>query len=93
MLYQEGSILLKGKAKKSVSKNHLNDAKLKKIQETLKVADTCKIFFVEAEETSTSAYKDWVKVSCSYKEGDRMSFIATEIKVKNNKIVKIIFSA
>lgn len=93
MLYQKDSILLKGKAKKSVSKNHLNDVKSKKIQKTLKVADTCKISFVEAEETSPSDYKDWVKVSCSYKEGDCMSFIAVEIKVKNNKIVKIIFSA
>ncbi len=93
MYYQDGSILLKGKAKKSATQSTLQNTKPKKIQKAFKVADNCKIVFVEAEETATSAYKDWLKVSCEYKEGDEMSFISVDIKVKDKKIVKIIFSA
>lgn len=93
MYYQKDSILLKGKAKKSESKDQLEDTKLKKIQDTLKVANTCKVVFIEADETTTCAYQDWVKDSRDYKEGDRISFISASIKVKNKKIVKIIFSA
>lgn len=93
MYFQKDSLLLKGKAKKSASEKNLYNAKSKKINETLKIADNCKISFVEAEETATSSYKDWLKVSCEYKEGDPMSFICVVLKVKNHKIVKIIFSA
>lgn len=93
MYFQKDAILLKGKAKKSASEKNLYKAKPKKIQETLKIADNCKISFIEADETATSSYKDWLKVSCEYKEGDSMSFISVTLKVKDKKITKIIFSA
>lgn len=66
----------------------------KKIKDNLKIADTCKITFVGENETVTGSYKDWITNGGGgdYKEGDEMSFITVTIKVKNNKIVKIIFS-
>ena len=93
MYYQKDAVLLKGKAGKSVSEKNLYDAKLKKISKTLKIADTCKISFIEAENNITVSYQDWLKTSCEYQEGDEMSFISISIKVKNKKIVKFIYSA
>lgn len=93
MYYQKDAVLLKGKARKSASEKNLYDAELKKIRQKLKIADTCKICFIEADNNTTTSYQDWLKTSCEYQEGDDMSFISVSIKVKNKKIVKFIFSA
>jgi len=96
MYYQKkDSVLLKGKAKKSASRNQMDDTKPKKIEVALKIADTCKIAFVEEDGSITSGYyKDWIRNGGGgdYKEGDSMCFTTVSIKVKNKKIVKIIFS-
>lgn len=95
MYYQKkDSILLKGKAKKSASRNQIDAAKPKKIKAKLKIADTCKITFADEDENVTGYYKDWITNGGGgdYKEGDEMCFTTVNIKVRNKKVVKIIFS-
>ena len=61
MYYQEkDSVLLKGKVKKSASRNQIDAAKPKKIKVKLKIADTCKITFADEDEKVTGYYKDWI---------------------------------
>lgn len=94
MYYQKkDSILFKGTAKKSAASNPMDDAKPKKIKAVLKIADICKITFMEEGESVTGNYKDWITNGGGgdYKEGDEMCFTTVKLKVKNKKIVKIIF--
>lgn len=92
MYYKGDKIVLKGKMKKSTSKNKLYDAKDKKCSCTLKVADNCKVTFVEAENVQTITYKKWVK-DIGYKKGDAVSCIEADFKVVGKKITRILFSA
>ena len=92
MYYRKDAIELKGKVKKSAYRDQLGNANLQKIQDTLEIAGNCTITFVDENETITSAYKEWVRISCEYEEGDEMSFIFVSVKVQDHKIVKIVFS-
>lgn len=93
VLSKKDSILLKGRAKKSASRNQIDAAKPKKIKAKLKIADTCKITFADEDENVTGYYKDWITNGGGgdYKEDDEMCFTTVNIKVRNKKIVKIIF--
>ena len=91
---KEDAILLKGRVKKSVSKNRLNQADERKIKSVISISDTCRIVFEEEDGSMTAGlYKEWIKDGGGgdYQEGDRMGFCTVLIKVKNNKAVKIIF--
>lgn len=92
MYYRKDAIELKGKVKKSAYRDQLGNANLQKIQDTLEIAGNCTITFVDENETATSAYKDWVRISCEYEDGDEMWFISVSVKVQDHKIVKIVFS-
>lgn len=92
MYYKGNKIELKGKVKKSNSKNKLYDAPDKKCSYTLKVADNCKVTLVEAENNQTMSYKKWAK-NIGYKKGDAVSCIEADFKVEGKKITRIWFSA
>lgn len=92
MYYKGNKIELKGKVRKSNSKNKLYDAADKKCSYTLKVADNCKVTLVEAENNQTMSYKKWAKNN-GYKKGDAVSCIEANFKVEGKKITKILFSA
>lgn len=86
------SIILKGGVKKYFSSDNLPDAKEKKVSYTRKIDDSCKVLLIEADQVETMTYAEWA-AGLDYKNGDEISFIGTEIKVKNKKIVQISFSA
>lgn len=92
MYYKGNTIVLKGKFRKSASRNKIYDVAEKKYSYSLKVADNCKVTFVEAENNETITYKKWAKNS-GYKNGDKISCIEATLKVEGKKIVKIFFSA
>ena len=85
---------IKRKGKKIGIQKSDRCCKAKKIKVKLKIADTCKITFADEDEKVTGYYKDWITNGGGgdYKEGDEMCFITVNIKVRNKKIVKIIFS-
>lgn len=91
MYYRKDAIELKGKVRNSVYKELWGDAKPQKIQDTLEIAGDCTITFIDENEIATSAYKDWVRISCEYEDGDEMWFISVSVKVQDHKIVKIVF--
>ncbi len=92
MYYKGNKIALKGKVKKAASQDKIDDVKDKKVSYNLKVADNCKVTFVEAENTYTMTYKKWAKDN-RYKKGDPVSCIAADIKVEGKKITRIYFGA
>ncbi len=55
-------VLAKGKAKKSASRNQMDATIPQKIKDALKIADTCKITFVEENESVTGSYKYWATI-------------------------------
>lgn len=86
------TITLKGKMKKSKSQNTVYGAKEKKRSLTLKVADNCKVVFIESTEPETVDFKEWAQWH-AYENGGEISFIASEVLVKDKKISRICFSA
>lgn len=92
MYYKGNKIELKGKTSKAASRSKLNDASEKKKSYNLQVADDCKVFLVEFENTQTQTYKEWVKAN-KYKNGDEVSCIQAVFEIKDGKIRRIFFSA
>ena len=92
MYYKGNTIILKGKAKKSASRDTVYDAAEKKCSCTLKAAGNCKVTFVEADNNRTVTYKKWAK-DMGYKKGAEVSFIEATFKVSGGKITRIYFSA
>lgn len=92
MYYKEDTLVLKGKFKRSSSRDKLQDAEEKKRSYSLKIADNCKVTFTEADNVQTISCKEWIE-SRGYKKGDEVSFISVELKIKNKKITRINFSA
>ena len=92
MYYKGNTIVLKGKVRKSVSRNKIYDVPEKKCSYLLKVASNCKVTYVEAENNQTMTYKKWAKNN-GYKNGDEVTCIEATLKVEGKKIVRIYFSA
>ena len=92
MYYKGNTIVLKGKVRKSVSRNKIYDVPEKKCSYSLKVASNCKVTYVEAENNQTMTYKKWAKNN-GYKNGDEVTCIEATLKVEGKKIVRIYFSA
>ena len=92
MYYKGNTIVLKGKVRKSVSRNKIYDVPEKKCSYSLKVASNCKVIYVEAENNQTMTYKKWAKNN-GYKNGDEVTCIEATLKVEGKKIVRIYFSA
>lgn len=92
MYYKGDSIQIKGKARKSASEETVYDAPLKKYSRAFKIADNCSVILQEAENDQTVPYEEWLK-NQALENGDEISFISAKIRVKNNKIIKIYFSA
>lgn len=88
MFCTENTITVKGKIKKSASPKKLDDVAEKKLSYKLKVAKNCTVHFFEAENEEIITYKQWAK-----KESKEVGFISSVLKVKNNKVVRIGFSA
>lgn len=95
MYYEKDSIRLKGKARKAGTREKLDYAKLKKVDAAFEIAGGCKIAFVEEDGSVTKGrFKDWITNGGGgdYKEGDSMWFCTVLVKVRNNKIGKVIFT-
>lgn len=92
MYYNGNKIKLKGKTSTATSRNKLSDAPEKEKSYNLQVANDCKIFLVEFENTQTQTYKKWVKQN-KYKKGDEVSCIQAVFEIKDGKIRRIFFSA
>lgn len=92
MYYKEDAISIKGSSRRASSEANVYDAKEKKRSCSLKVSGKCKVILVEAENVQTLSYQDWAK-NQDYQNGSEISFISATLKIKNNKIVKIYFSA
>ncbi len=92
MYYKGNTIVLKGKVRRSTSRNKLYNVPEKKSSYTLKVAGSCKVTLVEAENNQTMTYKKWAKNN-KYKKGAEVSCIEASFKVEGGKIKKIFFSA
>lgn len=92
MYYKGNTIVLKGKARKSASRDKVYDAAEKKCSYSLRVAGNCKVIFIEAENKETVPYKTWAKGN-GYKNGDEFLYICVTLKVEDKKITKIYFSS
>ena len=94
MYYGKDAVTLKGNVRKARSVSRLKDAEPEQIRASFKIHGSCKVFFEEEDGSVTQGrYKDWIRYGGGgdYKEGDSMWFITVRIRIKNNKITKIMF--
>lgn len=91
-LKNKNTIIFSGNIRKYSGRNAADDAEEIEGSYSLKVAGRCKVVLVEADNNQTWSYSKWLR-EFGYKKGDEISYISTEIKVKNNKIIRIYFSA
>lgn len=92
MYYKGNTIVLKGKIRRSAARNKLANAPEKKCSYTLKVAGSCKVTLIEAQNNQTTTYKKWAKDK-KWKKGTEVSCIAASFQVEGGKIKRIFFSA
>ena len=90
MYFKGKKIVITGKLKVGKNVETLWYQKEKKATYTLSVADNCKVSHIEADNVDIIKFSVWKK---NLKNCKRIPYIQADLKVVNNKLVRISFSA